>query len=178
MNTKKNSLMALIHPNTIVKNIKNQNQVNKALLLFVIVLSIFSKWVTRGHLKFAMFGEIILSILIFVIFLQGIYRVAKGKLSFKRTINLSLYIHVAVIVANICGSLPVISVVTFIGVQILGVYLQYLVGVQVAHAEHKALKNICLIELLLVLFCLVVQLLTTWGLYVAYSTKIYYFPLA
>lgn len=178
MNTKKSSLIAWIHPNTIVRNIKNQKQINKGLLVFVVALSIFSKWMATDCLKLVMFGEIIISLLIFVVFLQGIYRAAKGKLSFKQTVNLSLYIHVAVIAANICGRLPVISVVTLIGVQILGVYLQYLVGVQVAHTEHKVLKNICLIELLLVLVCLVVQLLTTWGLYVAYSTKIYYFPLA
>lgn len=178
MNTKKSSLIALMHPNTIVRNIKNQKQINKGLLLFVIALSIFSKWMDRGCLKFIMFGEIILSILIFVIFLQGIYRGAKGKLSFKQTVNLSLYIHVIVIIANICSGIPIVSVITLIGAQLIGVYLQYLVGMQVVHAETVRLKNICLIELLLVLFCLVVQLLTSWGVYVAYSTKIYHFPLA
>lgn len=144
----------------------------------MILLSISGKVVNKGYFNVAMLGEVILSILIFVVFIQCVFRVAEGRLSLKKSINLSVYIHVGVIVANLCNDIPIVSVITFIGAQLLGVYFQYLVGIQVAYVEPKRLKNICLVELLLILFSLVVQLLTSWGAYVAYSTKIYHFPLA
>ena len=172
------NLTDLLDSNTLVKKIKDSNHVDQISLLFVILLSGLSKVLNKGYFNIIMFGEAILSILIFVVFLQCIFRIAGGRISLKKSINLSVYIHVGVIVANICTDIPVISVITFIGAQLLGVYFQYLVGVQVAYAEIKRLKHICLIELLLILFSLVVQLLTSWGVYVAYSTKIYHFPLA
>ncbi len=174
----KNNLLAWLCPKSTVEKIRDNNKVAKGLLLFVILLSICSKMLDRGSFNILMIGEVIISILIFVAFLQVIFWIANGKISFVKSINLSVYIHSWVIFANICSGIPIVSVITFIGAQLLGVYLQYLVGIHVVHADTKRLKNICLVELLLILFSLVVQLLTTWGIYVAYSTKIYHFPLA
>lgn len=160
------------------KKIKDSNNIDYVSLLLVVLLSILGKALSKTYFSVLMFGETILSILILMVALQGVFRLAKGRLSIRKSINLSVYMHTGVVIANLCNDIPVVSVVTFIGAQLLGVYLQYIVGVQVAHAEIKILKNICLVQLLLILLSLVIQLMTSWGVYVAYSTKIYHFPLA
>lgn len=171
------SKMSILDINHIVNKIKYSNNINQIALWVVVLLSIVGKIINQIDFRVRMLGEAILSILIFAVFLKVLYKIARGELSFKKSINLSVYIHMGVIVANICNNIPVVSVITFIGAQLLGVYFQYLVGVQVAYAELKILKNICLVQLLLILLSLVIQILTSWGMYVAYSTKVYHFPL-
>lgn len=174
----KRNMLALLNINKAVEKIKSSNHIDQMAFGVVVLLSILGKMINKRAFSVRMVGEVVLSIFIFVVFLQIVYGIAKGSLSLTKSINLSIYIHVGIIIANICNNIPMVSVITFIGAQLLAVYFQYLVGIQVAYAELKILKNICLVQLLLVLFSLVIQLLTSWGMYVAYSTKVYHFPLA
>ena len=170
-------LLNLICPKSVINKIASNNQIDTIQLLFAVIFSSCSKILRGNTFLLIMFVEIIASILIFVIFLKVMFWLANGKISFLKVINLSVYIHIWVILADMCSRIPILSIVTYIGVQLLGIYLQYLAGIQIAHADTRRLKNICLVELSLVLFSIVIQLLTSWGKYVAYSSKTYYFPL-
>lgn len=170
-------LFTLICPKSVINKIASNNQIDIMQLLVAAILSICSKLLRGNTFSIIMFAEVIASILIFVIFLKVIFWLAKGEISFFKVINLSVYIHIWVILANMCSRIPMLSITAFIGAQLLGVYLQYLAGIQIAHSDANRLKSICLVELFLVLFSIVMLLLTSWGKYMAYSSKTYYFPL-
>lgn len=146
-------------------------------LVVVIVLTFIYRYLKLKQVDEYFLIRPILSIVLFAAIQHLIYLIGGGKSKWNLMINLSIYLHFIVVIGSFFTGLPVISILMFLGIQLLGVYYHYVIGKNIIGVNEKFIKIFCGIEIVGTLISVNYQLLTYLGRCVVYSKHTQFFPL-
>lgn len=170
-------LNVFISPGKFVNTFAEQEGICVKELVVVIVLTFIYRYFKLRQIDEYFLIRPIVSIVLFATMQYLIYLIGGGKSKYKLMINLSIYLHFIVIIGSLFTELPVISILVFLWIQLLGVYYQYVIGKNIMGVNEKFIKIFCGIEIVAILISVNYQLLTYLGRCVVYSKHTQFFPL-
>lgn len=170
-------LNVFINPSKFVNTFVEEEGICVKELVVVIVLTFIYRYLQLKQVDEYFLIRPILSIVLFATLQHLIYLIGGGKSKWSLVINLSIYLHFIVVIGSFFTGLPVISIVMFLWIQLLGVYYQYIIGKNIIGVNEKFIKFFCGVEIVAILISVNYQLLTYLGRCVVYSKHTQFFPL-
>lgn len=164
-------------PKKLACKLAEEKRIHLGTLLLVTVLVFIYRCFMLHKLDNWVFLRPIISIILFAMAQYFVYWLGKGKMKFMFIFNVSIYFHLTVVVGSFLKEIPVISILSFLFIQLLGIYYQYYIGINIVRAKERFVRIFCLLELGSALISVNYQLLTYLGRCVVYNQRTQFFGL-